>query len=107
MSSKAARRRDAGVVRAGPGGGAAGGKGTRLPQALPGITPGLVKRLSRCQPWERDGIRQVLREDGSPKARDALEKLERRWAVMTENEQETCNVSRQRTAQLHHDGRSR
>lgn len=102
MASKAAERRSAGVIRGGYAGGARGAQGTRLPQSLPALTPGLVKRLARCQPWERDGIRQYLRKDGSLKALDALAKLEQRWAA--ENEQEIRDGSRQGPAQLHHDG---
>ena len=125
MNSRAAQRRDAGVVRGGYTGGARGARDTRLPQTLSAITPGLIKRLARCQPWERDGIRQYLRENGSPKAADVLVKLEQMWAAREaaprpeparprpgliwlecwvvlvlagRNEQETRNGSRQRTA---------
>lgn len=80
--SRAAERKSAGVVRDGTGGGARGARGTRLPQNLHAITPGLMKRLARCQAWERDGIREYLRTNGSPKALDALARLERMWAAI-------------------------
>lgn len=78
MSAKARARMNAGVQKPRqdqqPKG--APRSGLKLPTSRKAVLAG---KLARCQDWERDGIREYLRKDGSPLALSVLGELEETW----------------------------
>jgi hypothetical protein len=81
VSSRASRRLNAGLVQATAGTRtAADSRQTRAPARFEaGKTAALLKYLARRGEAERDGIREHLRADGTPRALALLDELERRW----------------------------
>lgn len=78
MSAKSRARMNAGIYRPQRGQEPPGASGrvAKLPTSRRKV---LLAKLAGCQPWERDGIREYLRKDGSEKALAMLAELESEW----------------------------
>jgi hypothetical protein len=80
VSRKSRERINAGVQRPRHGQKPAGAPNRNL--KLPGSRDAvLFRKLAGCQDWEREGIREYLRRDGSKKALATLAELEREWGT--------------------------